>query len=176
MRRTTMIEDVQFRSDLIDMIPQLRAVALVLLADNDAATALTHEAVLRALRDSGNDQLKADNFKAWCLQRLHEVYAAIPHPRHPTNCIGSTADSGCDDAFRDAFWQLSPSDREMLVLMRDPELTPTDIARIRGCSVAQAKRLATRARNALKAHLNASADGSARPWHAHSSREASRDS
>lgn len=163
MHRNAMIEDAQFRAQLIDMIPQLRAVALVLTANDSAANALTHETVLRALGDSGKylpvANFRTEDFKTWCLQLLHETYAANPRLRLAAGNVALDTAGDCDEAFRKAFWQLSPSNREMLILTRDPKLSLEDIARIRGCSIAQAKRMETRARYALKARFNNATEG-----------------
>jgi RNA polymerase sigma-70 factor (ECF subfamily) len=164
MQRKDTASDGQFRARLVEIIPQIRAVALVLTADEESANALTRAMALRALGESASCPPPA-HFKAWCLQLLHETHRARPQSRS-TARIAAPAPEGDGDhseEFRSAFWRLSPSDREMLILMRDRELTPEDIAQIRGCGIAQVKRLATHARNALKSKLTGLADGDSQP-------------
>jgi RNA polymerase sigma-70 factor (ECF subfamily) len=160
MQRSDTTADARFRARLVDMIPQIRAVALVLTADNDLANSLTQKTALRALGENARFPQKG-NFKAWCLAFLHQAYQDLPRPQRVSGNARSlsTGDSDHSEEFRTAFWRLSPNQREILILTRDNQLAEIDIAHIRGCKSEQVRRQATRARNALKAMLTQIAAG-----------------
>lgn len=160
MQRSRITADAQFRARLVDMIPQIRAVALVLTADDELANGLTQKTVLRALNDSAQFSQKT-NFKAWCLAFLHQAYCDLPRSQRVSGDTHSlsTGEGDHSEEFRAAFWRLSPNQREILILTRDHQLSQADIAHIRDCSAEQIKRQTTRARNALKAILTDIAAG-----------------
>lgn len=160
------------RTDLLALIPALRAFSRFLARDTTLADDLVQETVLRAL--SKADQFApGTNLKAWLFSILRNFfleqarrssreravlndYAASPD-RVAESQSAAVARATIQEL--DHFlWQLSPLLREALVLIGAQEMTYEDAAMICGVTVGTMKARVSRARTLLQA-LTENQDG-----------------
>jgi RNA polymerase sigma-70 factor, ECF subfamily len=150
------------QTDLLPMVPHLRAYARSLAAGNvDLADDLVQDTLMLALQ-AWERFTPGTNLKAWLFQILHNRFCSVVSRRHVR------AEIGVDDLswrasvpafqeirpevreFKLAFARLTPAHREVLVLHAVQGLPYEQIAEICGCEVGTVKSRINRARNVLK--------------------------
>lgn len=157
---------------------RLDATARLITRDHELAKDAVQEALARAWRDLPGLR-DPDRFEAW-LQRLlvracidelrharrHAIEVELTDLHHPV-----VADSALDLADRDAlergFRRLDPEQRAVLVLFYYLGLPLADAARALGMPEGTAKSRLFRAREALRAALDADARSGDRAWEGH---------
>ena len=158
--------ETEWQDQLLEEIPQLRALALMLTGDKKHADDLTRSTVLQALSDSdkiggkaglarANDPLA---FRIRLVKTLRSCFQRNPVSVTPRLAAGTSrsdvlaaAGAPFDHAhFRRAFWQLRPDQREILMLTGASGFPIEAVAEIRECNLSVARSHATRARNLLK--------------------------
>ena len=153
--------EFDFRRELVDSIPPLRAFARSLARDKDLADDLTHAALERALTFS-HQFTPGTNFRAWLFTiARHQFYNESKKWRNRTVTIENETDSlapidGNQEItveirdFRRAFWALAPAQREILVLIGANGISYEEAADICGCATGTVKSRLSRARRELK--------------------------
>jgi RNA polymerase sigma factor (sigma-70 family) len=150
----------EIRSELLALLPDLRAFARFLAHDRAAADDLVQDTVVRAL--SALPQFQAGtNLKAWLFTILRNLFYEQVRRRR-REVLALTAGFPAEEAERAAqadsaelrdlsrmLWLLSPSLREALVLVGAQELTHEEAARICGVPVGTMKARVSRARRQL---------------------------
>jgi RNA polymerase sigma-70 factor (ECF subfamily) len=159
--------DTQFSevsSAVVEHLPHLRAFARSLAANKDQADDLVGEAVARALA-SAHQFRPGSNFKAWIFTILRNAFytegrrrwnrvVALDDQIYNQPSVGPTQEdslSFCD--FRRAFIQLSPRQREVLMLVGNGDLSYEEVAQQCHCPVGTVKSRVARARLDLKRML-----------------------
>lgn len=153
-----------FKSELLGLIPFLRAFARSLTGNPEAADDLAQETLVKAWQ-SRDTFIPGTNLKAWLFTILRNRFRSLITRKHVT------AEVQDDDlerkwltpahqesvvevtAFRRAFRQLSPAHREVLVLVGVHGLSYEQVAAICRCEVGTVKSRVNRARNLLKRML-----------------------
>jgi len=161
LAETSISETFDFKQTLVETIPHLRAFARSLTHNRDLADDLVHEAVVRAL--SASDHFTpGTNFRAWMFTILRNQYynerrkwqsRAVPYDE--TLMKSQRQDSQQESRlefsdFRRAFWQLTPDQREVLMLVGASGLSYEKAAEICGCRVGTIKSRVSRARTDLR--------------------------
>src|SRR3954469_9814469 len=146
---------------VVEHLPHLRAFARSLATSKDQADDLVGEAVARAL--AGAHQFRpGTNFKAWIFTILRNSFytegrkrwnrvVALDDNVYNQPSIGPTQEDSlefCD--FRRAFIQLSPRQREVLMLVGNSDLSYEEVAAQCRCPVGTVKSRVSRARLDLK--------------------------
>ena len=154
-----------FKTDLLTLIPFLRAFARSLCGHRDLADDLAQDTLVRAwqARDSF---VPGTNLKAWLFTILRNQY--FSDRRRAWRQVAwsdDTADlipasqgdqepsSELSDAVR-AMWQLSAEQREALILVGAGGFSYEQAAAVSGCAVGTVKSRVARARRALMAILD----------------------
>lgn len=150
----------QFRTDLVEIIPHLRAFARSLTRNREQADDLVHDAVVRAL-SAANQFRPGTNFKAWMFTILRNLYYNEGR-KDRARCVSldglameveaTPASQEASLEFRDfrrAYWQLSDNHREVLILIGASGLSYEEAARVCNCAVGTIKSRISRARHEL---------------------------
>ena len=152
-------------SAVVEHLPHLRAFARSLASSRDQADDLVGEAVARALA-AAHQFRPGTNFKAWIFTILRNAFytegrkrwnrvVALDDNIYNQPSIGPTQEdslSFCD--FRRAFIQLSPRQREVLMLVGNGDLSYEEVAEHCHCPVGTVKSRVSRARLDLKRILD----------------------
>lgn len=150
---------------VVEHLPHLRAFARSLASSKDQADDLVGEAVARALA-AAHQFRPGTNFKAWIFTILRNAYytegrkrwnrvVALDDNIYNQPSIGPTQEDSlafCD--FRRAFIQLSPRQREVLMLVGNGDLSYEEVAEHCQCPVGTVKSRVSRARLDLKRLLD----------------------
>ena len=146
---------------VVEHLPHLRAFARSLSSSKDQADDLVSEAVARALA-SAHQFRPGTNFKAWIFTILRNAFYTEGRKRwnrvvtlddniYHQPSVGPTQEDSlefCD--FRRAFIQLSPRQREVLMLVGNSDLSYEEVAAQCRCPVGTVKSRVSRARLDLK--------------------------
>ncbi|HVZ02797.1 MAG TPA: sigma-70 family RNA polymerase sigma factor [Dongiaceae bacterium] len=146
---------------VVEHLPHLRAFARSLSSSRDQADDLVSEAVARALA-SAHQFRPGTNFKAWIFTILRNAFYTEGRKRwnrvvtlddnvYHQPSVGPTQEdslSFCD--FRRAFIQLSPRQREVLMLVGNSDLSYEEVAAQCHCPVGTVKSRVSRARLDLR--------------------------
>jgi RNA polymerase sigma-70 factor (ECF subfamily) len=173
----TTADEAQFRSDLMAVIPSLRAYARSLCYNRDLADDLTQEALTKgwAARKSF---LPGSNFRGWIYRILRNHYFSVtrvsrrfvtldPEITERLMVTPATQDAGLNLAdLQRGLAKLPVEQREALLLM-ESGLRCEDIAEVMGTPVGTVKSRISRGRAALRIHMDgnekAEADVATRP-------------
>jgi RNA polymerase sigma-70 factor (ECF subfamily) len=150
---------------VVEHLPHLRAFARSLATSKDQADDLVGEAVARALA-AAHQFRPGTNFKAWIFTILRNAFytegrkrwnrvVALDDNVYNQPSIGPTQEDSlafCD--FRRAFIQLSPRQREVLMLVGNGDLSYEEVAEHCQCPVGTVKSRVSRARLDLKRMLD----------------------
>jgi RNA polymerase sigma-70 factor (ECF subfamily) len=150
---------------VVEHLPHLRAFARSLAGNKDQADDLVGEAVARALA-AAHQFRPGTNFKAWIFTILRNAFytegrkrwnrvVALDDNAYNQPSIGPTQEDSlafCD--FRRAFIQLSPRQREVLMLVGNGDLSYEEVAAQCQCPVGTVKSRVSRARLDLKRMLD----------------------
>ena len=150
---------------VVEHLPHLRAFARSLAGNKDQADDLVGEAVARALA-AAHQFRPGTNFKAWIFTILRNAFytegrkrwnrvVALDDNIYNQPSIGPTQEDSlafCD--FRRAFIQLSPRQREVLMLVGNGDLSYEEVAAQCQCPVGTVKSRVSRARLDLKRMLD----------------------
>lgn len=157
--------EFDFRAALLESLPHLRAFARSLAHNTDLADDLVHETVVRALA-AAEQFTPGTNFRAWTFTILrHQYYnesrkwqnrvLPLEQQMDKVHGVGPPQQAHMDFTdFQRAFWQLSPDQREVLILVGASGLTYEEAAVICGCRLGTIKSRVSRARTELKRILN----------------------
>jgi RNA polymerase sigma-70 factor (ECF subfamily) len=150
----------EFRAELVQCIPHLRAFARSLTRDRERADDLVHDAAVRAL--AAADQFTpGTNFKAWIFTILRNLYynearknssrqLAFDESMMPEHALPATQEATLEFRdFRRAFWQLGADHREVLMLVGASGLSYEEAAKVCNCAVGTIKSRVSRARHEL---------------------------
>ena len=150
----------QLRTEMLTLLPDLRAFARFLVRDRTAADDLVQDTVVRALGALGQFQV-GTNLKAWLFTILRNLFfeqsrrrkreAAALSAQMPLE-EATRADQADASEVRDleqVLWKLSPVLREALVLVGAQELTHEEAAQICSVPVGTMKARVSRARTEL---------------------------
>jgi RNA polymerase sigma-70 factor (ECF subfamily) len=150
---------------VVEHLPHLRAFARSLSSSKDQADDLVSEAVARALA-SAHQFRPGTNFKAWIFTILRNAFYTEGRKRwnrvvtlddniYHQPSVGPTQEASlsfCD--FRRAFIQLSPRQREVLMLVGNSDLSYEEVAERCHCPVGTVKSRVSRARLDLRRLLD----------------------
>src|ERR1700753_3540679 len=158
----------QFKTDLVKLIPHLRAFARTLCGDAAAADDLAQDAVMKAWDARSSFQM-GTNMKAWTFMILRNQFysekrrswrqsqldqeaaertlVAVDDPEAPVAL----------DELRQGLAMLPPEQREALILVGAGGFAYEEAAEICDCAVGTVKSRVSRARRALQALLEAGA-------------------
>lgn len=158
------LADEEFRAELINLIPFLRAFARTLCGDRDEADDLCQETLVKAWQSSGSFQ-PGTNLKAWLFMILRNHFYSTRRrgwrqrpwdenaAQHtPTTQGAQTANLNLQDLAR-AMRGLPDEQREALILVGAGGFSCEEASRICGCAVGTIKSRVARARRALIATL-----------------------
>jgi RNA polymerase sigma-70 factor (ECF subfamily) len=156
------VADEEFRAELINLIPFLRAFARTLCGDKDEADDLCQEALVKAWQSSSSFQ-PGTNLKAWLFMILRNHFYStrrrgwrqrpLEESQHtPATQGAQTANLNLQDLAR-AMRGLSDEQREALILVGAGGFSCEEASRICGCAVGTIKSRVARARRALIAAL-----------------------
>lgn len=148
------------RSELLLLLPDLRAFARFLVRDRSAADDLVQDTVVRALAALTQFRV-GTNLKAWLFtilrnlffeqarRRRREAVALRAHPPVVEAVRPEQADAAAMRDLQRTLWRLPPLLREALVLVGAQELTHEEAASICGVPVGTMKARVSRARRQL---------------------------
>ena len=164
----------EWREQLVEMIPSLRAFAWSLSRDGSQADDLVQDTLIKAW--TNRDKFQAGtNLRAWLFTILRNTYysAIIRKRREVQDSDGAmaarlTAEPSQDwrvafTDLRDALSKLPDEHREALILVGAAGLSYEEAAEICGCALGTIKSRVNRARAKLLAILDAEDAGSAMP-------------
>ena len=157
-------DDAAFKTELVTLIPHLRAFARTLTGDPTAADDLAQDAMMKAW-DARNSFQMGTNMKAWTFMILRNQFysekrrswrqsqldqeaaertlVAVDDPEAPVAL----------DELRQALKTLPAEQREALILVGAGGFAYEEAAEICGCAVGTVKSRVSRARRALQATL-----------------------
>ena len=154
-----------FREDVLEVVPHLRAFARSLTGgDVHFADDLVQDTIVNALQAQSQFE-EGSNLKAWLFTILRNRFRSVIARKHVKSEVGdedlerlSTVPAHQESrlevmAFKQAFKQLSPAHREVLVLAVIHGYSYDRIAEICHCEVGTVKSRVNRARNLLKKML-----------------------
>jgi RNA polymerase sigma-70 factor, ECF subfamily len=155
----------EFRGQVVECLPQLRAFARVLTRNKERADDLVHDTLVRALAAEDKFQ-KGTNIKAWLLTILRNqhisdlrrrkvevepvddlVDAALPTPPGQFSAVEFSE-------LRKALMKMSVQHREVLILVAAAGLSYEDTAEVCKCAVGTVKSRLNRARVELRRLLS----------------------
>lgn len=148
------------KSDLIALLPHLRAFARSLIRNRDRADDLVHDTIVRALAAADRFQ-PGTNLKGWMFTILRNQFyndvrqnkpllsLDLPMMAEPSMLASQEAHLEFNE-FRRAFWQLSADKREVLILVGASGLSYEETAEICGCAQGTIKSRVSRAREDLR--------------------------
>jgi RNA polymerase sigma-70 factor (ECF subfamily) len=173
-RSSRQMED-QFKTDLVSLIPHLRAFARTLTGNAAAADDLAQDAMLKAWDARASYQM-GTNMKAWTFMILrNQFYSDKRRSWRSTQldqeaaertlvAIDDPASPLALDELRLSIAKLPPEQREALILVGAGGFAYEEAADICGCAVGTVKSRVSRARRALQDILNSGAyDRDGRP-------------
>ena len=149
-----------FRTDLLNLLPFLRAFARSLCGHRDFADDLAQDTLVKAWK-SQHSFVPGTNLKAWLFTILRNQYYSdrrrawrqVPWSDDSADLIpAQEGDQEPSSEFSDAvraMWQLSAEQREALILVGAGGFSYEQAAAIAGCAVGTVKSRVARARSAL---------------------------
>ena len=150
-----------FREQLVELLPHLRAYARFLAKNRDLADDIVQDSLVRMLK--AEQQLRPNsNLKAWAFTVLRNRFYSHFHRKHLATAPleeaygARRAEQEGGLSFRDfhqAFWQLPESHREVLMLIGRSGLSYEDAAKVCGCQIGTIKSRLSRARRDLRRKL-----------------------
>jgi RNA polymerase sigma-70 factor (ECF subfamily) len=151
-----------FEKQLINVLPDLRAIARILTRNGTAADDLVQDTVVRALRAARQFDPHT-SMKAWTFRILHNCHINSFRRRRPMANIEDIGEGlpilpnqedslNLKDVFR-ALDTLVPSHREVIMLIRASGVSYDDAATIMSCKIGTIKSRLNRADAALRAAL-----------------------
>ena len=167
-RQRTADTDAQFKADLLDLIPFLRAFARSLCGNQETADDLAQETLVKAWQ-ARSMFAPGTNLKAWLFTILRNQFYSdrrrawrqAPWDQDAAERIpGSSAEQSWAAELSDtarALSQLSDEQREALILVGAGGFAYEEAADICGCAVGTVKSRVSRARRALQGILEAGA-------------------
>ncbi len=161
----THLSDEAFKENLAAIIPQLRAFARNLCGDRDLADDLVQETMLKAW--GARTRFEANtNFRAWTFMILRNHYFSMARRKRFTGAwddvtaerilsVNASQDKIVElaDLMR-ALQQISPDQREALILVGGGGLSYEEVAEITGVALGTVKSRVARGRMALEALWN----------------------
>jgi RNA polymerase sigma-70 factor (ECF subfamily) len=157
------------KAELLAAIPSLRAFAMSLSGNIDRADDLVQETLVKAWSNLGSFT-EGTNMSAWLFTILRNIFYSEYRKRRrevadPEGQIAAKLASGPSQQahmdfldFRDALQQLSPDQREALILVGASGMSYEEAAEICGCAVGTMKSRVNRARNRLATLLAVGSD------------------
>lgn len=155
-------DDAEFKRELVELIPYLRAFARSLARDASAADDLTQEALLKAW-DARDSFERGTNLKAWAFMILRNHFysekrrswrQAAWDQEKAERTLEATSDPVAAielDELRRALAELPSEQRDALVLIGAGGFSYEEAAQICGCAIGTIKSRVNRARKALEA-------------------------
>lgn len=162
--------DNNFKRELSELIPHLRAFARNLCSDATQADDLAQETLMRAWKARESYQ-EGTNLKAWCFTILRNTFYSEKRRswrRQPLDPEVAEATLVSNDnpsdsmellALRNALNELPDDQREALILVGAGGLPYEEVAEICGCAVGTIKSRVNRARNALAVIMESNSVG-----------------
>lgn len=166
------------RSDLLSVVPNLRAFAVSLCGNPDRADDLVQETLVKAWSNF-DSFVEGTNLPAWLFTILRNIYYSEYRKRrrevpdsegiHAAKLASAPAQTGHMDFldFRDALQKLPHDQREALILIGASGLSYEEAAAVCNCAVGTMKSRVNRARNRLAEMLTVSSGaefGEAADW------------
>ena len=166
------------RSDLLSVVPNLRAFAVSLCGNPDRADDLVQETLVKAWSNF-DSFVEGTNLPAWLFTILRNIYYSEYRKRrrevpdsegvHAAKLASAPAQTGHMDFldFRDALQKLPHDQREALILIGASGLSYEEAAAVCNCAVGTLKSRVNRARNRLAELLTVSSGaefGEAADW------------
>lgn len=160
------LDDQEFKAELADLIPHLRAFARSLCGDPTLADDLAQDAMLKAWKARASFQ-PGTNMKAWAFTILRNLFYSEKRrswhrqPLDPEVAEATlvASDNSADNlellSLRNALAQLPEDQREALILVGAGGLPYEEVAEICDCAVGTVKSRVSRARKALVEILEA---------------------
>jgi|TARA_B100000676_G_scaffold293122_1_gene329487 RNA polymerase sigma-70 factor (ECF subfamily) len=164
------VDDNNFKRELSELIPHLRAFARNLCSDATQADDLAQETLMRAWKARESYQ-EGTNLKAWCFTILRNTFYSEKRRswrRQPLDPEVAEATLVSNDnpsdsmellALRNALNELPDDQREALILVGAGGLPYEEVAEICGCAVGTIKSRVNRARNALAVIMESNSVG-----------------
>tara|TARA_X000000950_G_scaffold37173_1_gene39698 strand:- start:26790 stop:27383 length:594 start_codon:yes stop_codon:yes gene_type:complete len=164
------VDDNNFKRELSELIPHLRAFARNLCSDATQADDLAQETLMRAWKARESYQ-EGTNLKAWCFTILRNTFYSEKRRswrRQPLDPEVAEAtlvsnDNPADSmellALRNALNELPDDQREALILVGAGGLPYEEVAEICGCAVGTIKSRVNRARTALAVIMESNSVG-----------------
>jgi RNA polymerase sigma-70 factor (ECF subfamily) len=158
------------KQELLAAIPSLRAFAMSLSGNIDRADDLVQETLVKAWSNLGSFT-EGTNMSAWLFTILRNLFYSEYRKRRREvadadgQIAGKLASVPSQNAhmdfldFQEALQQLSPDQREALILVGASGMSYEEAAEICGCAVGTMKSRVNRARNRLAQLLAVSAEG-----------------
>lgn len=155
------------RSDLLSVVPNLRAFAVSLCGNPDRADDLVQETLVKAWSNF-DSFVEGTNLPAWLFTILRNIYYSEYRKRrrevpdsegiHAAKLASAPAQTGHMDFldFRDALQKLPHDQREALILIGASGLSYEEAAAVCNCAVGTMKSRVNRARNRLAEMLTVS--------------------
>lgn len=166
------------RSDLLSVVPNLRAFAVSLCGNPDRADDLVQETLVKAWSNF-DSFVEGTNLPAWLFTILRNIYYSEYRKRrrevsdsdgiHAARLASAPAQTGHMDFldFREALQKLPHDQREALILIGASGLSYEEAAEVCNCAVGTMKSRVNRARNRLAEMLTVSSGadfGQAADW------------
>ena len=166
------------RSDLLSVVPNLRAFAVSLCGNPDRADDLVQETLVKAWSNF-DSFVEGTNLPAWLFTILRNIYYSEYRKRrrevadsdgiHAAKLASAPAQTGHMDFldFREALQKLPHDQREALILIGASGLSYEEAAAVCNCAVGTMKSRVNRARNRLAEMLTVSSGaefGEAADW------------
>lgn len=155
------------RSDLLSVVPNLRAFAVSLCGNPDRADDLVQETLVKAWSNF-DSFVEGTNLPAWLFTILRNIYYSEYRKRrrevsdsdgiHAARLASAPAQTGHMDFldFREALQKLPHDQREALILIGASGLSYEEAAAVCNCAVGTMKSRVNRARNRLAEMLTVS--------------------
>ena len=162
-------DDTQFRSDLMAVIPSLRAYARSLCYNADLADDLTQEALIKGWAARASF-LPGSNFRGWMFRILRNHYFSVirvsrrfvtldPEVTERLMVIPATQDAGLNLADLQRGLDTLPAEQREALLLMESGLRCEDIAEVMGTPVGTVKSRISRGRAVLRLYMDGHAAG-----------------
>ena len=148
-------DDNAFKTELVALIPHLRAFARTLTGDPTAADDLAQDAMMKAWDARASYQM-GTNMKAWTFMILRNQFYSEKRRSWRSSQLDQEAAERtlvAVDELRQALKTLPEEQREALILVGAGGFAYEEAAEICGCAVGTVKSRVSRARRALQAAL-----------------------